>query len=107
MHVVGFLVGTAVVLLLIAITMVVAARARRLRWMRLHLKRMRAAGLHDEEVELFRTVARRCDAGRVPLLTRARGTFDAAANDYVRRLRPTELRRDALSQILALRRRIP
>src|SRR5262249_27719643 len=85
----------------------VVARMRRARWIARHLRLLRAAGFQGEELALFRAVARRCDGARVPLLVRNRGAFDFAASEHVRRFAPAEGRRDELSRVLSLRRRVP
>ena len=97
----------ACVALLVLLVLLVAARVRRARWVARHLRLLRAAGLQPEELALFRAVARRADGGRVPLLVRNRGAFDAAASEYVRRSSPASERRDELSRVLSLRRRVP
>jgi len=97
----------ACVALLVLLVMLVAARVRRARRVARHLRLLRAAGLQPEELALFRAVARRADGGRVPLLVRNRGAFDAAASEHVRRSSPASERRDELSRVLSLRRRVP
>jgi hypothetical protein len=99
--------GVAVVALAIALAMIVVARMRRARWIARHQRLLRSAGLQPEEVTLFGRVAQRCDAARVPLLVRNRGAFDFAASEHVRHHAPAADRRDELSRVLSLRRRIP
>lgn len=99
-------IGIAVVALAIACVMFVAGRVRRSRWIARHQRLLRASGLQPEEILLFGRLARRCDAVRVPLLVRNRGVFDAAASEHVRHHRSDD-RREELSRVLSLRRRIP
>jgi hypothetical protein len=100
-------IGIAVVAITIACVMFVVGRVRRARWIARHQRLLRASGLQPEEITLFGRLARRCDAVRVPLLLRNRGAFDAAASEHVRHHGPADDRREELSRVLSLRRRIP
>jgi hypothetical protein len=100
-------IGIAAVALGIACAMFIAGRVRRSRWIARHQRLLRSAGLQSEEVALFGRLARRCDANRVPLLVRNRGAFDFAASEHVRHHSPAADRREELSRVLSLRRRIP
>jgi hypothetical protein len=97
----------AVVALVVMGALLVLGRVRRVRRIARHLNLLRAVGLQGEELALFRALARRSDSARVPLLVRNRGAFDAAAGEHVHHFAPADGRRDELSLVLSLRRRIP
>jgi hypothetical protein len=105
--VVRLLLGIAIVALAACIAMYLAARVRRARWIGRQQRSLRSSGLLTEEVDLFGDVARCADALRVPLLIRQRAAFDFAAAEHVRRHSPASDRREELSRVLSLRRRIP
>jgi hypothetical protein len=101
------MIGIAAALLLIAAFVAwLVGRARTLRWIAHHLRTLASGGLHEEELVLFRALARRVDPTRVPLLTRQVAAFDSGAAAVVRRALPAE-RRELLARVLALRRRMP
>jgi len=101
-------VGVAAGLLLAgALAAWIVARVRRSRWLATQLRSLAAAGLHGEELALFRAVARRAGTIAAPSLHRRSASFDAAAAEMVRRHRPSRERREVLSRLLALRRRVP
>lgn len=96
----------AAALLLAWVVLHLGRRLRRRRWIGHHLQRLAEAGLHAEEIALFRQVALSARPETVPLLSRQRGVFDEGSATFLARQRPA-IRRERLSELLALRRRVP
>jgi hypothetical protein len=90
----------------IAATAWIVARVRRLRCLLRHERTLAATGLQDDELALFRDVARGAASARMPMLVRQVAAFDRAAAVLLRRT-PAAGRRQRLAALLALRRRIP
>ncbi|MBL8840726.1 MAG: hypothetical protein JNL90_04260 [Planctomycetes bacterium] len=76
-------------------------------WIAVQAQRLAHYGLHKSEIELFHRVAEAARGSTVPLLSRQRGVFDAAAAELLAATPPGAPRRELLEPLLVLRRRLP